>query len=442
MFILIGIFQVIILILYIKYFVKDNNPPISIISKIALFAFLISVIKYVSINYFVNPGYPNSTFLFNPDDRFGDFVNMIDACKSLDPYNLQNKLPSVYFPLSNLFFYLVFVICKMDISTSILFFIAIFLVLLFIMLKSNVRGTNKQTFFFLLALLLSYPVLFSLDRLNLELYLFIFIFLFIYFYNKNQYTIAVLFLSFAICMKLYPILFLAIFLKKKEYKPIIYATLFSFFFTFTSLSLFKGGVIININQLLFNLNDFNKDYEGLSGIQHNSSLYGIIKIIMLTIYKYLFNFDKKALNDIVNSTLKVPYLFLVFIYFSFLTTYIIFIEKKLWKNIFLIISMIILLPHVSFDYKLLYVIISIVLFLENAHLEKKSTIYAILFALLIIPNSYFYFISDVSVGVIINPILIMIITSLIIHENKQNIGIEIRKLQLYIMNKLTKSNSN
>jgi hypothetical protein len=260
MFILIGIFQVIILILYIKYFVKDSNPPISIISKIALFAFLISVIKYVLINYFVNPGYPNSTFLFNPDDRFGDFVNMVDACKSLDPYNLQNKLPSVYFPLSNLFFYLVFVICKMDISISILFFISIFLVLLFIMLKSNVRGTKKQTFFFLLALLLSYPVLFSLDRLNLELYLFIFIFLFIYFYNKNQYNVAVLFLSFAICMKLYPILFLTIFLKKKEYKPIIYATLFSFFFTFTSLCLFKGGVIININQLLFNLNDLNNDY--------------------------------------------------------------------------------------------------------------------------------------------------------------------------------------
>lgn len=243
-------------------------------------------------------------------------------------------------------------------------------------------------------------------------------------------------------MKLYPILFLVLFLKKKEYKPIIYAILFSFFFTFTSLILFKGGIIVNINQLLFNLNDFNNDYEGLSGIQHNSSLYGFIKITMLTIYKYVFHLDKKILNHVVNSILRVPYLTFVFIYFSFLTTYIILIERTFWKNIFLIISMIILLPHVSFDYKLLYVIISIVLFLENAHLEKKSIIYSILFALLIIPNSYIYFISDVSIGVIINPILIIIITSLIIHENKKNIGIEIRKLQLYIMNKLTKSNSN
>jgi hypothetical protein len=427
MYLVLGILQIGLLILFIKRLVKKNCSPIAIVSKMAIFAFLISVIKYLLINYFFNPGYPNSTFLFNPDDRFADFVNMIEACKYLDPYSFQNKLPSVYFPVSNLFFYLVFALCKMDINISIIFFISLFLLLFFVLLRKNIIASKEQTILLFIAILISYPVLFSIDRLNLELYLFIFIFLFIYFYKKNQYIIAVTFLSLAICMKLYPILFLLILLKKKAYKPIIFTIILCVFITLVSLSLFKGGILINVNKLLFNLNDFNNDYEGLSGIQHNLSIYGVIKIGMLFIYKYLFNYENNIINDLVNSNLKIPYLSFVFIYFTTISTYIILIEKIFWKKIFLIISMFILLPHVSFDYKLLYIIIPIVLFLENSHLENRATLYAILLSLLIIPNSYFYFISDVSIGVIINPILILTIAFLIIYENKIKISLEISK---------------
>ena len=40
--------------------------------------------------------------------------------------------------------------------------------------------------------------------------------------------------------------------------------------------------------------------------------------------------------------------------------------------------------------------------------EINSKIYSILFAILIIPNSYFYIINDISIAVIINPIIIFI----------------------------------
>jgi hypothetical protein len=442
MFLVLGILQVVLLILFIKRLVKKNSSPIAIVSKILIFALLISVIKYFLINYFFNPGYPNSTFLFNPDDRFGDFVNMIEACKYLDPYSLLNKLPSVYFPVSNLFFYLVFALCKMDINISIIFFISLFLILLFVMLSKNINASKEQTIFFFIAILLSYPILFSIDRLNLELYLFIFTFLFIYFYNKKQYIIAVTFLSLPICMKLYPIVFLLILLKKKAYKPIIFTFILCVFITIVSLSLFKGGILINLNKLLFNLNDFNNDYEGLSGIQHNLSIYGLIKIGMLSMYKYFFNYESNIINDIVNSNLKIPYLCFVFIYFISLSAYILFIEKTFWKNIFLIISMFILLPHVSFDYKLLYIIIPLILFLQNTHLENRSTIFSILLSLLMIPNSYFYFISDVSIGVIINPILILTISFLIIYENKKNIFFKFGELYSNFKIKISNSQTN
>jgi hypothetical protein len=90
--------------------------------------------------------------------------------------------------------------------------------------------------------------------------------------------------------------------------------------------------------------------------------------------------------------------------------------------------MFILLPHVSFDYKLLYFIIPIIFFLQNTDLENKSTTYSILLSILMIPNAYFYFISDVSIGVIINPILILIISFLIIYENKENVSLKFGEL--------------
>jgi hypothetical protein len=367
---------------------------------------------------------------------------MIEACKYLDPYGLQNKLPSVYFPASNIFFYLVFALCKMNINISIIFFISLFLLLFFLILRKNIIASKEQSIFLFIAILISYPVLFSIDRLNLELYLFIFIFLFIYFYKKNQYIIAVTFLSLAICMKLYPALFLIILLKKKAYKPIIFTIILCFFITLVSLSLFKGGILINVNKLLFNLNDFNNDYEGLSGIQHNLSIYGIIKIGMLFIYKYLFNYENNIINDLVNANLKIPYLSFVFIYFISISAYILFIEKIFWKKIFLIISMFILLPHVSFDYKLLYFIIPIVLFLQNKDLENKSTTYSILLSTLMIPNAYFYLISDVSIGVIINPILILTISFLIISENKKNISLKFGELYSNFKIKILNSKTN
>ena len=83
--------------------------------------------------------------------------------------------------------------------------------------------------------------------------------------------------------------------------------------------------------------------------------------------------------------------------------------------------MTILLPHVSFDYKLLTLMIAIILFINSSDKEKNSRFYAIAFAILIIPNSYFYFANDISIGVIINPIIMLLITYKILVENKNQI---------------------
>ena len=432
MFIIFGFIQIAILAYFVFYLFKINKKPVVIFSNTVIFATILAIIKHLFINYLYHPGYPNSTFLFNPSDRFNDYINMTEACKFLDPYNSNNFLPSVYFPVSNLIFYGFYKISNNQILISMLLFTIIFLLGFFILLKMMTNLDLKIKILFFVSIFISYPVIFSIDRMNLEMYLFLFTLSFIFFYLKKKYFIAIIFLSFAICMKLYPILFLLLFLQEKNYKAIITTLVTCFILTFISLALFKGGIFANINLLFINLKDFNNDYASVSGLQHNSSMYGVVKIFFLSIFKYLLNYENADANNTTNLLLKIPYFIFVIIYFVAITSYILFIEKTLWKQVFLIITMTILLPHVSFDYKLLTIIISILLFIKNSNNEKHSVFYAVLFAFLLIPNSYFYIFNDVSIGVIINPIILLIITFKIVYGNKDLI---VNKVSIILNNK-------
>ena len=419
MFITIGVFQILIMILFISRVIKRENSAEMIVSKIIIFSITLSVVKYLVINYLFNPGYPNSTFLYAPHDRFKDFVNMINTCKNFDPYDLSNFLPSVYFPLANLFFSLFYKLSIQNMTISVIAYVVLCIVLVVILFNKIIKSNNKLIL--ITSLVISYPVLFSLERLNLELVVFLLTMGFVYFYNKNQFFLAVFLLSIAISMKLYPVLFLILFIKDKNYKPIYFSAFVCISLSLISLFLFNGGLIVNMHKLLFNLTKFNDIYGGLEGLQHNSTIYGMIKIMAMAVYKFIFNFNVYSANIAANEILRFPYLIFVFIYFLFVSAYIIFIEKSLWKNVFLLTSLFILLPHVSFDYKLLHMIIPLLLFLNDSHRDKYFLHYVILFSLIMIPNSYFYFFVDISLAVFIYPCVMFLFTYFIFKENKSKI---------------------
>ena len=437
MYLISGIIQIVIIFIYITYQLKSNKKPISIFTNIIIFATTLAIVKYLLINYFYNPGYPNSTFLFNPLDQFNDFVNMAETSKLLDPYNKNNILPSVYFPFSNLFFYGFYKITNDNMVASMWLFTIIFFIGFFILLKKMIQLENTIKIILVISIFISYPVIFSIDRMNLEMYLFLFTLGFIFFYLKKKYFIAILFLSFAICMKLYPILFLLLFLEDKNYKAIRDTIITCLLLTILSLVVLKGGITSNINLLLSNLSHFNNTYSGPSGLQHNASIYGFIKIVVIGILSFIFKYTKEASNSSTNLILKIPYLIFVIVYFSIISCYVLFIEKTFWKKVFLITSMTILLPHVSFDYKLLTILIAIILFINSSDFEKKSEFYSIAFAILILPNNYFYLNYDISIGVIINPIIMLLITYKILNENKEQITNRISRNKNTLIDKIT-----
>jgi len=258
---------------------------ISISSLIILIGFSISVGFHYIKGIYLGYGYPYNTFLFIPSARFGDFFNIFKIPKS--PYSLPNDILWPLFPfavwINKLFSsignetlsFIIFI----TISISFLFYVC------YINLKTkNLIANIRNIFIFIF---LSYPVIFTLDRANFEIFVFIFTYFFIMLYYKNKSLFANIFLIFAICMKLFPAVFLLLYIIDKKFREASIVIISSVVITLTSYALFPGGLLYNISTHLKSLELYNKSYAiGDAGLQMGNSLWGVVKIFFKAILHF------------------------------------------------------------------------------------------------------------------------------------------------------------
>ncbi len=76
--------------------------------------------------------------------------------------------------------------------------------------------------------------------------------------------------------------------------------------------------------------------------------------------------------------------------------------------------MMLLLPQVTFDYKMIHLYIALMLFLNSQKQSPYDILYAILFGLLLIPKDYLYIQPDISIAVFLNPLLMLMIAGTIL----------------------------
>jgi hypothetical protein len=149
-----------------------------------------------------------------------------------------------------------------------------------------------------------------------------------------------------------------------------------------------------------------------SFVYMGESLFSVMKIFAV----------KLGLLDWFGSGLLHPYFLVVVFLTSAFSWFIIFAEAAEWKKVFVAVTMMLVLPHVSFDYKMLHVVLPLLLFLNQKDLNilsskaalKQNWQYLLLFIFLLIPKSYHYLfklsstgggIPDVSESSILNPLV-------------------------------------
>jgi hypothetical protein len=372
---------------------------------ILILGFGLAVFYHYILNRYYGLGYPLNTFLFLPSDHFNDFYNVV----------IKGTGETVYFPLARL------VIYPFELFKSHVFAMMVFMLLTFIPIVYynwvNLKGDKltesiMNTFVFTF---LSYPLLYLIDRANFESFVYLSLCCFIVLFKNGKTFLSTIPLAFAISLKLFPAVFIILFVADKKYKEVVITGAFIAIFTIMALLILPGSMLENITALFANQHKFNTDYAiGFDGFDFGISLFGVIKgaFVFLKLGNYV-------------QSIFLLYVLFSFLIFLFLSWYIIVVEKEFWKRVTLLVIAMCILPHVSFAYKSIHLLIPIFLFINAAQDDNNRTLnillfkfkfvwlYTLLFALLLIPKNYRLFVG-VYDGVFVDTFVMMLISFLII----------------------------
>ena len=221
-------------------------------------------------------------------------------------------------------------------------------------------------------LFMQFPMLFALQRGNIEIIMLAVCMAFYILYKEEKYNLAAIVLSFAVCMKLYPALLAMLFLCKKQYKAFGLCACSSLGITGFSYLLIQNN-LGGLTHYLSGFTGFLDIYGKLLGMQYNHS-------ILFGIYYLLNNFFNISLFTLFTSDLMKVYTVGIVMIAIALTLYTIFKKMDEWKKIAMFTLMIVSFPQVSFEYTLILLIIPIIAFITDEKTKRWEDItYSILF---------------------------------------------------------------
>ncbi len=372
-------------------------------------------------------GYPFNTFLAPLSCAFSDFTDLMPLISDLNIYNRPNDWLN-YFPFAYLILYPFSLIKPHGLGYLLLVLIfCIFYLRLntkFLYCEELSKFKNFVNIFIISCL--SYPFLFILNRGNTDMLIFLIFAAFISFLkkayenddeigvkNKNFLASSIL-LTILCAIKPYFIVFLLLFLKQKRIKEILICCLGAVLLNFMAFAVFKGGIIEQLEIFLQNLNAVKFNYVESNthyGMGFSSSILGALKGLLYFI-----------LNAVDLKTIAIIYNFLIAI-LSIVIIYATIKEKIFWKQITLLSLYAYSAPFMVYDYKLLFFLFPIWLFINEKENTRLDKVYTILFGLLLISKSYcIWNLSDgfnfISLNMFLNPFLMMIFIACIMSEQK------------------------
>ncbi len=390
----------------------NRENKIAILGLLVLSGFALSVFFHYTLGVYRALGYPYNTFLYTPSLHFSDFYDVLRDGHDLNPYMEFN---SAQYPFLIVIGYLFSLVSgkRLEVIVYLCLISGVYLLLSWKFLRY--KPWFQGLVIFIAITLLNYPFLIAIDRGNFEGLVFIFNLAFSYFFLNKRYVLAGTFLALAVSLKAYPAVLLLLFLSEKRYREFFISAAIAAGVTLTSLLLFKGGFLPNINFLLhFGNISANSLFSRFTSIADNMVQRGVS---LLSFFKIVY-YQTGWLPSFVVSNFSLDYLVLAIILAVPLCLYVIFIEKVLWRKTALLIFAMLLLPQISADYKLLHLLIPIYLLINSEENYRYDALVVVLFGLLLIPKDYYLLsnvVSDetpplhsISVSMVIN-ILIMLV---------------------------------
>jgi len=397
----------------------EKSDKILILSSIVLVGFTIAVVyHYILGNYLGMDGVFKS-FLYPSFGAFSDFKGSFPYLKTFTPYHSVN-LWIVYFPLAYILT-LPFAFMKNWVISYVIYILGFLGYLIFGNTKSfaceNLTKIENFKNIFILTCM-SYPVLYILDKGNFDMFLFVVLGLFAYAFKSNKYMLGAILLGIANAIKPFTILFLFLFLFKKKYKEFFLSIILSSILIVGGFMVFKDNFFEQISNFIkiwaLYQHTFVYANDNILGMGYGSSLFMPLKLI----------FCKMTATPLISTILLSKFYDYLSLIITAFTMFFVWREKSFWKQLTLLICNFLLIPSLTYDYKLIFLFIPIWLFVNEKEQSKFSLAYTILFGLLLIPKHFIITQTALtstmtpwfSLSIIINPLILILLSLLIIYE--------------------------
>jgi hypothetical protein len=347
-------------------------------------------------------GYPASTFLFKPVARFKDFFEVYHNAGRFGETGQQNF---VYSPVLHLFTKVMTVFPdRLAFALVVAAFLATLATLVWRCLTPGLGTPLERLPYALVLTLFTYPVLFVIDRGNLEMVVFVLLAAFFYLYFALHSRWAWLPLALAIAAKFYWATLLVLLLLDKHFRQFVYAVAGAIASTLVSalaiawISGLGFGTVLSrwAATLDGHLASVNSIFSG----EHGHNLWGVATVL------------DRWTSDVLwlHGETNVRLLYTVICLLGFVWVCERLRSQPLadWQRATALIVCALLLPLENHDYTLIHLFLPLAMFALAAGQVRRWWLVTLLFALLLIPVDYVYFtfglfMSDVSTSVLIYP---------------------------------------
>jgi hypothetical protein len=353
---------------------------------------------------------PWNSFLFLPQERFGDWHKPVAA--------VAKGIPT-YFPFS-------YVVFLLGVKLSWLANTAVYLAISLSLLVASItlawrflrpagepigRSERRDLGFLLLSCLFSYPVLFALDRGNLDVWIASLCIIYVATMRTRHEPLGFAALAVAIALKMYPLAFLGLAVAERKYRSAFLCLAAASLMTLVPLAVMWDGFAANLHDLMRSLHLYHEIYVvGPMSMFASSDPYNGIRAGLVLVNApwqgpggpVLWGPDFLRWSSAVLRVYNVLSLGFAMVCAFFVLA----VPSPRWRRVMAVCLVAILFPNVANDYKLTLLLPGLLLLLLQPDFSRRGKTAFVLLCLLMIPKSY-WFISDIGLTMVMNPLLLI-----------------------------------
>ena len=368
-----------------------------VLCAVVLAGLAAAILFHAFVGLVLGVPYPGDTFLYDPTIRFSDFYWIFEPTRQGSPLSGKWSLypPFAYLPLFPL------VGLSWPVAYAVVLAVFVPSLVWFFWRRLDFLPRWQRIGAATVLPLLSVGTMVAIDRGNLDQIAMVFILAFFGLFARGRYLLSAVPLAAAIATKIYPGAFGVLLLLRRQYAAAALVAVLTIVLTAGAAALLPGGVAGTL-ELLRERSEFLEHTYVLNPTMHQNSLsyFSLIKIACRVLG---VDFAARA------GAISFAYAVATAALFAMVVGYVLLRERVLWKQAYLLAFLVMVIPQVSFDYKLMNLLPALAFFIATPSGRRRDDLlHVALFGLLLIPKAYFPFGSETKIGGILNPLALTV----------------------------------